>query len=402
MLRRDLYIKKLEMYTGRDVCKIITGVRRCGKTTIIKQFIEELKQGGVPEENIIYINFEGLIYNYFTSQEALRDMLAEFINGAAGHCYVFLDEVQGVSSWAKVCSEMMNLFDCDIYVSSSGSGIFYDGFQKDLSYRYIRIDVYPFIFSEFAEYAASDEKLASLSPEELFDVYIRRGAFPAVYSMDEAAAESWLKDTYSAIVLKDVVQCNRLRDISHIDKITGYIMSNIGEIYSPKGMRDYIRDQGITISVDTVYSVLDALCASGLIYRVPRYDIKNDKELETQEKYYVCDTAMMDAIMGGEGSARRRAMENILHTELLTRGFKVYVGKQGRYQVDFMAVKSEDRTYLNCCEYLSSNEAIRTEFNPLVKIRDNYFKMVLSMDEETKVNKGGIINFPLIKFLLQG
>ena len=162
MLKREMYLKRLEMYTGRDVVKIMTGVRRCGKTVIMKQFMDELRENGVPDENIIYLDFEKLIYNYFTSEAALREMLLEFLGAAAGHCYVFLDEVQGVSSWAKVCSEMMNLFDCDIYVSSSGSGIFYDGFQKDLSYRYIRIDVYPFIFSEFAEYAASDEKLASL------------------------------------------------------------------------------------------------------------------------------------------------------------------------------------------------------------------------------------------------
>ncbi len=402
MLKRELYLKKLEMYTGRDVCKIITGVRRSGKTTLIRQFIDELRETGVPEENIIYINFEGLIYNYFTSTEALRDMLVEFVHGTSGHCYIFLDEAEGIEGWAKACAEMMNLFDCDVYVSSSNSSLFYEGFQKDLGYRYVKIDVYPLIFSEFVELAALIPELSEKGPEELFDIYLRRGAFPAVYFMEEEAAGSWLRDLYGSIILKDVVQCNRLRDTSHIDKISGYIMQNLGEIYSPKGLRDFIKDQGITISVDTVYSVLDALCGSGLVYRVPRYDIKNDKELETQEKYYVCDAALLNAVLGGEEAKRRCVMENVLYTELLTRGFKVYIGKQGRYNIDFMAVKSEDRTYLNCCEYLNSNEAIRTEFNPLVKIRDNYFKMVLSMDEETKVNKGGIINFPLIKFLLEG
>ena len=402
MLKREMYLKRLEMYTGRDVVKIMTGVRRCGKTVIMKQFMDELRENGVPDENIIYLDFEKLIYNYFTSEAALREMLLEFLGAAAGHCYVFLDEVEDIRGWAKVCSELLNLFDCDVYVSSSNASLFYDGFQKDLSYRYVRIDVYPLIFSEFVELASTDEKLSGLSDEELFEVYLRRGAFPAVYSMDEEAAEAWLKDTYSAAILKDVVRCNGLRDINHIDKIAGYVMSNLSEVYSPKALRDYIKAQGVTISVDTVYSVLDALCGSGLIYRVPRYDIKNDKELETQEKYYVCDVAMRNQVMGGDEAARSVAMENVLHMELMTRGFKTYVGKQGRYQVDFMAVKSEDRTYLNCCEYLSSNEAIKREFNPLVKIRDNYFKMVLSMDTETKVNNGGIINFPLISFLLQG
>ena len=402
MFKRDLYLKKLEMYTGRDVCKIVTGVRRCGKTTIIRQFIEELKDGGVPEENIIYLDFEKLIYNYFTSEDGLRDMLAEFVNGAAGHCYIFLDEAGDIRSWGRVCSEMMNLFDCDIYVISSNDSIFYEGFQKDLAYRYVRIDVYPLIFSEFVELCASDEKYTGLQEEELFGIYLRRGAFPAVYSMDEETAESWLKDTYNSAILKDVVRARKLRDINHIDKIAGYIMENLGKVYSPKALRDSIREQGITISVDTVYSVLEALLGSGLIMKVPRFDIKNDKELETQERYHVCDIAMRNAVMGDEGAGRSQAMENVLHTELLTRGFKVYVGKQGRYQVDFMAVKAEDRTYLNCCEYLNSNEAIKKEFNPLVKIRDNYFKMVLSMDTETKDNKGEIINFPLTKFLLQG
>ncbi len=402
MLKRDLYLKKLEMYTGRDVCKIMTGVRRCGKTTIFRQFMDELLESGVSEDNIVYLNFESLIYSYFNSAQELREMLLEFINGAAGHCYIFLDEIQGIEGWGRVCSELMNLFDCDIYVSASNSSIFYEGFQRDLGYRYIRIEVYPLIFSEFIQLAQQKEELQELSPEELFSIYLKRGAFPAVYDMDEAAAGAWLKDTCGNIVLKDVVQCNRLRDISHIDKIVSYIMSSLGEVYSPKALRDHIKDQGITISVDTVYSVLEALVGSGLVYRMPRYDIKNDKELETQEKYYVCDIALRNAVMGGDEASVRNAMENILHTELLSRGFKVYVGKQGRYQVDFMAVKSEDRTYLNCCEFLNSNEAIKREFNPLIKIKDNYFKMVLSMDEETKVNKGGIINFPLIKFLMQG
>ncbi len=390
------------MYTGRDVCKLISGVRRAGKSTVIKQFIEELSESGIPEENIIYIDFEGLIYNYFDKPSELRDMLLEYIHQAAGHCYIFLDEVGRVEGWGKICSELMNLFDCDVYVCGSGSSLFYDGYREDLAYRYVRIDVYPFIFSEFMAYATTEERYTEFSAEELFNIYLRRGAFPAVYGMDEDGARSFLKDTYSAIVLKDVVQANRLRDISHIDKIAGFIMGEPGELYSPKAIRDRIKERGVTISVDTVYSVLNALARSGLIYRVPRYDIKNDRELETQEKYYVCDVAMLNAVMGGDELARRVAMKNVLYTELLTRGFKIYSGKQGRYQIDFMAVKSEDRTYLNCCEYLNSNEAVRTQFTPMVKIKDNYFKMVLSMDEETKVNKGGIINYPLIRFLTEG
>ncbi len=409
MIRRDMYLKKLEMYTGRDVVKIITGVRRCGKTTLLKQFIEELKENGVPEENIIYLNFEGMIYTYFNRAEGLRDMLSEFINHTAGHCYIFLDEVQNVEGWAEVASEMLNLFDCEIFVTASNSSVFQSNFANVLAYRYVKIDVYPLTFSEFLELTAdekehhAEEGVEQLSKDELFREYLRRGSMPGVYALKEGVSgRDYLSNLYSAILLKDVVQCNKLRDISHIDKIMEYILTRIGETFSPKAIRDYVKQQGITISVDTVYSFLEALTGAFLIYKVPRFDIKADRELETQEKYYICDLAMRNAVMGDEGASEEACLENVLQMEMLTRGFSMYVGKFGANQIDFMAVKGEDRTYLNCCASIEEKEAVRKEFGPLTRIRDNYFKMVLTMDPETKVNKGGIINYPLINFLAQG
>ena len=189
MLKRDLYLTKLEMYTGRDVVKIITGVRRCGKTTLIRQFIEELREGGIPEENIIYLNFEGMIYTYFSKAENLRDMLNEFIRQATGRCYIFLDEIQNVKNWAQVASELMNLFDCDIFVSSSNASVYQADFAAALSYRYVKIDVYPLNFSEFLELTSGEEGhheeegVVQLSREELFREYLERGSMPGVYAL---------------------------------------------------------------------------------------------------------------------------------------------------------------------------------------------------------------------------
>ncbi|MDO4489383.1 MAG: ATP-binding protein [Eubacteriales bacterium] len=401
MIKRELYLKKLEMYAGRDEVKIILGMRRCGKTTIIKQFIEELKAEGVPQENIVYINFEGLIYSYFNDSASLRRMLIEFLQSANGRVYFFFDEMQGVDRWAEVLCEMMNFHDCEFYVSSSNDSILYDGYAKDLGYRYVRIDVYPLVFSEFLMFKELDE---NPDYEALLKEFIKTGGFPGVYEIvnEEDARINYLKDTLSAAVLRDVVQCRKLRDVSHIDKIMDYLLSHIGETFSPKALKDYVKQQGITISVDTVYSFLDALIGAGIVHRVKRLDIKEERELETQEKYYFADIAMRNAAMGDEGISLEAMLENVLYIELLTRGFKVNVGKYGTNQVDFIATRGEDRTYLNCCNMLTEKEDIRREFSTLTKIRDNYFKMVLSMDEETKVNKGGIINYPIFRFLVNG
>ena len=399
MIKRDLYLKKLEMYAGKDVVKIIIGARRTGKTTLVKQFIEELIAEGVPAENIVHINFEGLVFSYFNEAKDLRSMLVEFLSAANGRMYFFLDDMQGVDGWAEVLSEMMNFHDCEFYITSSNESILYEGYQKTLSYRYVKIDVYPFVFSEFLLLKGETGQ----TNEELFREYLGRGGMPAVYQMDTEVSENYLRDTYSAILLKDVVQCNKLRDVSHIDKIMEFILTHIGETFSPKGIKDYVKRQGITISVDTVYSFIDALRGARLIYRVPRYDIKDERELETQEKYYFADIAMRNAVCGEAEISEEAVLENVLYLELLSRNFnRVNVGKYGTGNVDFIAFKGEDRTYLQSALSVSDKESVKKEFATLQKIRDNYFKMVLSMDENTIVNKGGIINYPLIKFLMQG
>lgn len=401
MLRRELYLKRIELYVGRDVVKLITGVRRSGKTTLLRQLIAEMEDSGIPEDSIFYFNFEGLVYSYFSSAQALMEMLASFLQGRQERSYLFLDELPPMPGWAKALADLRADFDCEFFVCASNTKLLYDGYARELNYRYVRIEVYPFVFSEYLALMRERGEDGDRSQEELFADYLNRGAMPAVYQMEEESRTSFLQDSYSAIILKDVVQCNKLRDISHIDKIMGFVLSHIGETFSPKSIRDYVRSQDVIISVDTVYSFLSALCASGLIYRVPRYDIKNSKELETQEKYYICDLGLRNAAVGGEPLSEKAALENVLFMELLSRGFKVYVGKQGRYQIDFMAVKSEDRTYLNCASQLEGNEAIRQAFQPLMKIKDNYFKMVLSLDPEIHVNKGGIVNYPLLQFLTQ-
>jgi len=397
MIRRDLYLKKLEMYAGRDVVKIIIGMRRTGKTTIVHQFIDELRAEGIPEENIIYINFEGLVFSYFKNADDLRAMLNEFLQTAQGRMYFFLDDMQGVGEWAKVVGEMMDRHDCEFYITSSNESVLYEGYAADLGYRYVKFDVYPFVFSEFVQAIGQTD----LKKPQLFEEYLRRGGLPGAYSLPEEALDNYYRDTYSAILLKDVVQCNKLRDVNHVDKIMEYLLTHMGENYSPKGIKDYVKERGITISVDTVYSFLEALCGARLVYRVPRYDIKAERELETQEKYYFADIAMRNAVCGEAEISRDAVLENALYLELLTRNFRVNVGKYGTNQVDFIAFKGEDRTYLNCCDILQTKEDVKKEFSTLVHIRDNYFKMVLSMNEDTKVNKGGIINYPLIKFLEQ-
>lgn len=441
MINRRSYLEKLEMYTNRNVVKIISGVRRSGKTTLIKEFIEELKASGVPDSNIIYLNFESITYAYYKSAAALRDTLNEFLHDSADHMYIFLDEAENIDGWASVCSEMMNLYNCEFYVSSSNSSLFKNDFGKVLDYRFVRIDVFPLSFVEYMD-AFSDEEALKDSHKELDSInkaedtddsilkddasfpeekspsdfsskqvllkesffnYLKRGSMPGVYSIeDENCARDYLNDVYNTIILKDVVQCNNLRDVDHIDRIMEFVMRHIGETYSPKAIKDYCVSQGAVISVDTVYDCLEALTGAFLLNKVPRYDIKASRKLETQEKYYLCDPAMASACLVDEEPSLKAQLENILCNELLSRGFGLYVGKSGRSLVDFMGVRGQDRTYLNVCESIAEKDAQKKAFSPLLRIRDNYFKMVLSLDPETFVNKGGIINYPLIRFLSEG
>lgn len=402
MIVRNLYLQRMKAYLGSPEIKIITGTRRSGKTTLVMQMMNELKKEGVDEENIIYIDLENLMYLYLNRTEDLRALLVSILERKKGHCCLFLDELNRVDRWALICREIAESFDCDIFVISSSKSVMYEGFESDLCYCYVNIEIYPLLFSEYLELVKGRTGYQGKSMNELFLEYIRKGSFPAVYSMDDNVIGNYLKDTYSAIILKDVVQGNNLRDISHIDKIMSYIMDHIGEIFSPKMIKDYIKERGLTISVDTVYSILNALIDAGIVFKLQRYDIKVDKYLETQEKYYVCDLNMRSQVTGDFSIGFEQAIENTLYMELVSRGFKVSLGKLGKYIIDFRAEKNQDITYINCCYKLDTEEKIKEKFTPLLKIRDNYFKMVISMDESTTINKGGIINYPLISFLTQG
>ncbi|MDO4438817.1 MAG: ATP-binding protein [Eubacteriales bacterium] len=401
MIVRNLYLQRMKAYIERPEIKIITGTRRSGKTTLIMQMMNELKKDGVNSENIIYMDFESLMYLYLNKTEDFKNLLWSVLESKNGHCYLFLDELKGVDRWALVCREISENFDCDIFAISSTKSVMYEGFDSDLCYCYVNIEIFPLLFSEYLELIKGRTGYQGKNMNELFLEYIRKGSFPAVYSMDDNVIGNYLKDTYSSIILKDVVQFNNLRDISHIDKIMSYIMDHIGEIFSPKMIKDYIKERGLTISVDTIYSILDALIAAGVIFKVQRYDIKTSKTLETQEKYYVCDLNMRSQVTGDFSIGFEQAIENTLYMELMSRGFKVSLGKIGKYIIDFRAEKNQDVTYINCCYKLDSEEKIDEKFTPLLKIRDNYFKMVISMDEATVINKGGIINYPLISFLKQ-
>lgn len=448
MINRRSYLEKLEMYTNRNVVKILVGVRRSGKTTLLKSFIEELKASGVPETNIIYLNFESAVYAFYNDAVHLRDTLNDFINATSGHVYIFLDEAQTIDRWDVVCAEMMNLFDCDIYVAASNSSLLKNDFGKTLDYRFVRIDIFPFSFTEYLDIvsydmdldeATDDETSYDASPtqnssvsaadtadstnysavsgsegagkrdgvsnkktlsDHFFD-YLSRGAMPGVYSIhDEETSRDYIRGVYNTIILKDVVQANNLREIGHIDKIMEYVTGHVGETYSPKAIKDYCVSNGAVISVDTVYVCLEALTGAFLLNKVPRYDIRGERKLETQEKYYLCDPAMIVAIRPSEKPKIKAQLENVLCNELLSRGFGLYVGKSGRQVVDFMGVRGEDRTYLNVYESIAHKADEKKAFTPLLRIRDNYFKMVLSLDPKTIINKGGIINYPLINFLI--
>jgi uncharacterized protein len=399
MIERSAYIDRILPYMNTPVIKVISGIRRSGKSVIMNQIAEHLKKQGVKEKNILYLNMESLENeNFGTYGELYKEVKTRF-KGVKGPCYLFIDEVQEIPSWEKAVASFLAEHTADIVITGSNAHLLSSELSTLLTGRYVVIPVYPLTFAEHLTFRG---KAKEKNHDEEFRRYLSYGGLPGIHHFndnDDVVAE-YLSSVMNSILLRDVVMRNAVRDPSLLEKICRYVFDNCGNITTAKGIADYAKSQRIKLSVDTAINYLSFLEGSYLVSRVPRYDIKGKKHLEVYDKYYMGDVGLRRGFIGYRDGDIGALLENVLYNELLMRGYNVSIGKIGEYEIDFIAEKGDGKIYIQCAYLLSAKLTVEREYRSLESIKDSFPKFVLSLDPVTQGVRNGIKHFRLTDFLL--
>lgn len=403
MIKRELYLKKIRNFIDKPVIKVITGMRRSGKSMILKLISQELLEKGILSQNIIYINFESLMFSDLTEFKTLYNYIIEKSKTLTGKVYILLDEIQEVEHWEKAVNSFMVDLDCDIYITGSNANLLSSELATYIAGRYVEIKVYPLSFREYIDFAKIQNPQNILSNEDYFEQYLQFGGLPGIHNFnyDKSNIYQYLSDIYSSILLKDVVAKNNIRDVELLERIILYVFDNIGNTFSAKNVSDFLKSQGRKLSRETVYNYLKALESAYIISSVQRYDIKGKALLETMEKFYLTDLGFRHAKLGYRPNDIAGYLENIIYLELIRRKYTVNIGKLGTKEIDFIGTLENEKLYIQVTYLLASPETVEREFSPLKKIGDNYPKYVLSMDNLGEYNIDGIVRKRIIDFLLE-
>lgn len=397
MIKRKTYLDQIIPLIDKPLIKVITGVRRSGKTVLLKQIQEYLLSSGCDKNRIVYISFESKANAYLKNTDTLYRFLLDAGKNAAGKVYIFLDEIQTVPAWEEVVSSLLVDLNCDIYITGSNSKLLSGEFATLIAGRYIQIRVYPFTLAEAKEITLQNGNF--VSDEALFSDYLRYGGLPLRFSLEEISIEPYLSDTYDAIVVKDIIQRNKFNDANLLNLLLNFLMDNIANPFSARSIVAALAANGIKTTVDTVLAYIGYIKNAMIIHSVQRYDIKGKKLLSSNEKYYAADLGLRNVIKSSDEIDFNKLYENIVYLELLARGYDVKVGKTDNYEIDFVAYKGKERIYVQVCYLLASEDTINREFGNLEKIHDNYPKYVISGDLPD-FSRNGIQHFNIIKFLL--
>ena len=401
MTKRELYIEKIKPFIDKDIIKVLTGIRRSGKSVMLKLIMEELKQNKIDEKQFININFENLINRELTTADKLHEYILKKASEIKKKCYIFLDEIQEVKDWEKCINSLRvnEEYDFDIYITGSNAKLLSGELSTYLAGRYIEFVIYPFSFKEFLETLKSIQQ--DVSTREAFQKYVKFGGMPFLYNLafEEEASLQYLKDIYSSIILKDITQRNKIRDTDLLERVISYLIINVGNNFSATSISKFFKSENRKVSVETILNYIKAAEESFLIYRVSRDDLIGKKVLNVNEKYYIADHGMREAILGSNQRDINQIFENIIYLELLRKGYNVRVGKVDNLEVDFVCTKRNEKIYVQVAYLLASPETIEREFTSLEKIDDNYPKYVISMDE-FDMSRNGIIHINIIDFLM--
>ena len=401
MTKRELYIEKIKPFIDKDIIKVLTGIRRSGKSVMLKLIMEELKQNGIDEKQFININFENLINRELTTADKLHKYILKRASEIKNKCYIFLDEIQEVKDWEKCINSLRvnEEYDFDIYITGSNAKLLSGELSTYLAGRYVEFVIYPFSFKEFLETLKSIQQ--DVSTREAFQKYVKFGGMPFLYNLafEEEASLQYLKDIYSSIILKDITQKNKIRDTDLLERMISYLIMNVGNNFSATSISKFFKSENRKVSVETILNYIKAAEESFLIYRVSRDDLIGKKVLNVNEKYYIADHGMREAILGSNQRDINQIFENIIYLELLRKDYNVRVGKVDNLEVDFVCTKGNEKIYVQVAYLLASSETIEREFTSIEKIGDNYPKYVISMDE-FDMSRNGIKHINIIEFLI--
>jgi len=399
MVLRPTYIEKIMTYADMPFIKVLSGIRRCGKSTILKMIADKLHERGIPADRILLYRFDSFEFDEIKTAKRLYNEIKEKLS-ESGKTYLLLDEIQEVKDWEKAVNSFMTDFDVDIYVTGSNSRMMSSEISTYLTGRYVQFRVYPLSFDEHLtfrkEYTTAD------NPHTEFARYLRYGGFPAInlkdYSTDEAYTV--VKDIYNSTIFSDIVKRNHIRKVDQLERIVKFAFDNIGRTFSAASISKYLKSENRSIDNETVYSYLGKLESAFILHRCSRYDLKGKELLKTQEKFYVCDPAMKYSVLGYTPDSVAAMLENVVYLELLRRGYEVTIGQLAGGEIDFLATKQENKLYIQIAQRIENDETEKREYGHLLDIRDNYPKYVLRTDEFAGGNYQGIKTMHVADFLL--
>ena len=396
MIIREEYLKKLFTYMDAPIIKILAGIRRCGKSTILEMLHKELISKGIDESNIIckrYTSFE--IDDCYTAKDMYNDIKKEMIND--NKYYLLLDEVQEIDGWEKAINSLLEDTNADIYVTGSNSKLMSSEISTYLTGRYVLIPVYPLSFKEYLDFKSSNTK----SKKDLLNEYIKFGGFPivALGNYDEQSAYQIVEGIYNSVITSDITKRHNIVNFDLFNRVVKFIIENVGKTFSANSIVKFLKGEGRALSVESIYNYLEWLEKAFVIYRCRRYYLQGKSVLKTQEKFYLADQSLKYCIMGFNPKSIASMLENIVYFELKRRGYEVYIGKLGTKEIDFVAIKRDERIYVQVCRTLPENS--NREIGNLLAIKDQYPKYVVTLDELSTGNVNGVKIIHLFDFLLK-
>ncbi len=401
MILRELYLNQLRNFIDKPLIKVITGLRRSGKSVILKLLKDVLLQRQISEEQIIYLNFDSFQFSDIENAEKLYAYIKFRITKKQRY-YILLDEIQEVNSWEKAVNSFLVDFDADVYITGSNSRLLSSELATYLAGRYVEINLYTLSFSEYLLFKTERTGEPTMNKRLEFETYLRMGGFPVLHIAEYPIETAYkvVYDIYSSAILRDTIQRNNIRDVELLERVVKFVFDNVGNKFSVKNVADYFKSQQRKIDLNTVYNYLSALQSAFIIDRIPRYDVKGKEILKTYEKYFVGDQAMIYAVMGYKDRLISGVLENIVMLELKRREYDVFTGKWDEREIDFVAEKNENKIYVQVAYKMNEQSTIEREFSPLLEIKDNHPKYVVTMDELWHDNIEGVKHVYIADFLL--
>ena len=399
MIKREMYMSRICPFIGTELIKVMTGIRRCGKSVMLELIKQELIDSGVNPAQFISINFEDMNYAHLQTAKALHDEITKRADDIDGRVYLFFDEIQEVKNWEKCINSFRISLNCDIYITGSNAKLLSGELATYLGGRYVEFVIYPFSFAEFIEL------YKTITPDEsiqkCFQRYLLAGGMPYLANIRYADEPSrqYLHDLFNSVQLKDIVKRNKIRDVDLLERIIAYVMANVGNTFSASSLAKFLKSEQRTVAPETILNYIRYCCDAYLFYQVKREDLQGKQILASNEKYYIADHGIREAVFGGNMKEINLTLENIVYLELLRRGYEVTVGRYGDKEIDFVCHKRDEKLYVQVTYMLASDETVQREFGAYDNIRDNFPKYVVSLDE-FDMSRNGIKHRNIRDFLL--